>query len=407
VEAEAVESGTASNIQIDTELTSQTTFDTLVAAYANVDFTGGAAAETNTSLINRLSTGISSRTFSNRSTILGLLTDEFEDVTAASVVGMGDAEMTRDQRSLLPISSGGRADVYVRSAATPVTYKVTLPASMVIGSESPTPEDSATPEESTTPVESPTPSPTPAEYGIWQINIGRDVAPGFYAIMAVKPENATPTTLSYTITDETFSVDLDTDFYVSDIEYVLEGAFSPFQTAVVQFLDTDTDISSLDPSTVQYYEVTLLYLPLIEDIHRYLTQRSIRPPVADILVKAVVPNIISIDIELNAPVGSTIDTTELKTALTSYVNAKAIGAGLKNTEISAVLYPLLPTNSVITSITLDSEVILPNHTSSVIAGVEEVTIMDEPELFSTQHTIALMLHADDIVINVNYVETGE
>jgi len=401
VTAEAVESGTSGNIQIDTELTSQTTFDTLVAAYANVDFTGGAAAETNTALINRLQTGISSRTFSNRSTILGLLNDEFDEVTAVSVVGMSDAEMSRDQRLLLPISSGGRADVYVRSSAAPVSYKATLPATLVLDSES-SPSPAPSPESSPSPEASPT-----AEYGVWQINIGCDVAPGFYAIVSIKPENATPTVEGYTVIDEEYGVDLDTDFYASDINSALEAAFSPFQTATVQFLDTDTDISSLDASTVQYYEVTLLYLPLIEDIHRYLTQRSIRPPVADLLVKAVVPNIISMEIEIDVPSGNTIDSVALKTAITTYINSKAIGAGLKNTEISAILFPLLPTSSVIDSIELNSRIILPNHTDDTVTGVEEVTTIDEPELFSTQHTIALMSHADDIVINVNYVETGE
>lgn len=405
----AVATGITGNIARDTELESDTVFANLVGAYANEDFAGGVAAESNTSLVNRLSTGISTRTFSNRASLLGLLNDEFETIKAVSIIGMGDAEMSRDQRLLLPMSGGGRTDVYLRSTNTPETYTATLPATVItsaVPSPSPLSSPLPSPEASPVPIDDEDATFDP-EYGNWLLNIGRAVTPGFYRVISVKPENAVSATPAYEIISTELGTDLSVDFYVPDIEDPLESNFSAFQTASVVFLDDDTDISELPAGTTQYYDVTFLRMPLVDEVQQYLTQRSIRPPAADILVKAAIPNIISLDIELTLPAGGDISIPSLQTALTTFVNNRSFGATLRDSELAAVIIPLLPAGSSVDSVLISSQIMLPNYVDNVITDAAEVPPIDEPGLYSTRRTIALMLKAEDIVINVSYSELEE
>ena len=255
--------GTTSNAKRGTDFTVSPSPAGIIDAFATADFTGGLDSQTNADLVALFKLALSPQVFSGRSNINSLLTARFSNLQATSIIGFGDAEMLRDRHNIFNIAPGGKADIYARTAVVPVGLTLTKTAILI-----------------------------DAVNQIWQFPVLRDDAPGFYTVDAVLPLNAGPDQGTYEITSDVRGLDLtSTDGeFVPQIANITEGAYSRYQTSVIQFYAPDIDTSSLTPFvSTQQFSVIIRAMPNIADIQAIAVDRGNRNPQADYLVKAPIP----------------------------------------------------------------------------------------------------------------------
>lgn len=255
--------GTTANAKRGTGFTVSPTIAGLIDAFATADFSGGLNAQTNQDLINLFKLALSPQVFSGRANITSLLVQAFPSLQATSIIGFGDEEMLRDRDNLFGVSTGGKADIYARTAAVPVGLTLTKTATLI---------DVAA--------------------QLWQFSLSRDDAPGFYTVDQVLPLNAGPDQGSYVITSETRGLDLTStdDTFVPQISNLTEGAYSRYQTAVVQFYTPDIDTTGMTANvTTRDFQVVVRAMPYISDMQAMAVDRGNRNPSADYLVRAPIP----------------------------------------------------------------------------------------------------------------------
>jgi len=388
--------GSASLLQKDDALTPALPVSAFVSAYAAADFTGGLDAQTSAEIIALLESGMSTKAYSNRSmiknmvrnadtSVYSMVTAAFDDILAMSIIGFGDVEMTRDQHWLFPVSGGGRSDMYLRSQRQPASTKLTKTATLV----------SIT-----------------VDGGIWQAAIVRDDAPGFYDITNIRPAGSAADGTNYAVTSDTRGVDLteaDGVPYIPDVETALEAVYSRYQTAVIQFLDTDTATAGLVVGvTTQDYDITVRSDPLVKPVQEFLGLRDVRNPVGDNLVKGAIPCFVSLSVTLERKDASaTVNETTLADALADYVNTTGFPGKLYASSLAAVLEPLLPASVSTDSIIMLGQLRKPDGTLAVLTSSDTLTIPDDAANFTSSRTVIFILDMDDVAITINNVVVAE
>jgi len=262
------------------------------------DFEGGLAAETNAELVQRAQSGIAPKVFSGRAQIESLIRDRIDGIEAVSQVGFGDPEMLRDRHNIFEQSTGGKADLYVRTATVPDEIKVTKSCSYIGNNQ-------------------------------WVALVNRDDAPGFYLINSVVYKGMTAFSGGLTIVSEVRGLDLtaETDF-VQQIEGgLLEGAYSRYQTATVTFEDPLTPVDTLVGALVEY-DLYILRMVNIKAINDLAVDRTIRPPTGDYLPRAPVPAVTAVSLRVyQRPNTGTINTSSIKQAVASRANSLGFNTG--------------------------------------------------------------------------------
>jgi hypothetical protein len=264
---------------------------------AAADFEGGTDAETNADLVERTQQGIAPKVFSGRAQVAALFQEQYPALVNMSQVGLGDSEMLRDRDNIFEMSTGGRTDLYVQTANTPEEVLVVKECTY-LGSF------------------------------LWQATIGRDDAPGFYLINAVVEHNLTAFEGSLEVIDEIRGLDLtlETD-WVHEVEGMVQGAYSRYQTAVVTFKDPTT------PDTVvagdkQDYDFYITRLPDIKTLHDLTITRGRRPQNGDYLVRAAVPAFAYVALEIKyRPDTAEPDVDAVKQAIESRINSLGFTIG--------------------------------------------------------------------------------
>jgi len=352
-----------------------------VSAAAAADFVQGTSVETNKELIDRLEAGIAAKAWSNRSTIEALIREQaaFENIVAVSLVGMGDEEMLRDQHSLLPISYGGRTDVYVRSQALVGTTTKTITAMLV---------------------------DTVAAGGVWRFSVGKDDVPGFYDVSRVALLSAAATDTGHEVTLLDKSFDITGTGFKPDIETTQEAAFSPFQTASVEFLDTDTATTALTVGTsTQDYSVTFRSMPLVKDIQDFLDGRGVRNPAGDVLVRGAVPCFMSVNFSLRKYSGASAPNTDaIRLAVATAVNKLGFIGELHASTISDAIQGTLDSDVSIAKIDLFGRIVRPDGTIRIIRDGDVLNVPDEPALGVSGRTVAFLLNPADVGITIETVD---
>ena len=294
----------------------------LVTAYADSDFVGGISAETNASLVQRFQLGLAASAPSNRVTAEAMLrsTPGLSAVSAVSIVGFGDAEMHRDQHTILPVSTGGRVDVYIRSASVPVALSIVVTATLI---------------------------DVTADGGLWQFSLGRDAAPGFYSVARVAAVGADPASASLPVTATIRGLDLAADAWAPDLISPAEAAYSRYQAATVRFTDAGTPTASLViGQSGASYAASVLYMPGIALAQATLGARAARHWGSDILVRAAVPCVTAAWCEIRRP-PLTPEPTALQLAAASaaaaaIVNATGFAGRLASSPITRAIEAALP-----------------------------------------------------------------
>lgn len=291
VEAEAV--GAQYQIRRNTRFSSDPSIPGVVDIMATQDFSGGTNTETNAELVARFKAGISPKTLSGRVQIEAFIRNLLPTLEAISQVGYGDAEMLRDRHNIFAVSQGGKADLWLRTAY-PVSLTLEKEAVLVDAAEK-----------------------------LWQITLKRDDAPGFYTIDGILPLGVPADENSLEITGETRGLDLsqENSEFVPEISGLVEGAYSRYQTGIVQFKDPDTD-ATLVAGATQNYQIFVLTPPSIKALQDAVNDRSARNPQADYLVRAAVPAFVALSLTVQYRDGSAAPSAaDIKEAVAARINS--------------------------------------------------------------------------------------
>ena len=372
----AVEEGVAGQLPKDTALTPRTQVVNFVRAFAASDFLGGRDSESNSALLDRVALGLSAKVLSGRSNMRSLLREQFPDVVSDSIIGYGDVEQQRDQRSLFPLSFGGRVDWYVRTRDLPQQVGLTLSATLIAkGSDN---------------------------RGTWQFGVGRDVAPGFYDIVSIRLPDSAEVAGSYTITQEIRDLDMNpiAGELLPDAVGLREGAFSRYQATVIQFKDTDTDVSSLTVGDTKNYAVTLRAMPDIAAIQSYVGGRDSRNYAGDVLVRAAIPCFVSLAFTIQAPAGATLpDPFAIQDELATYVNSLGFCGRLPASALSDLIHNHLAAKVHLSAIDMNGQIFRPDGSIRHLRNTEVLIIPDESENMLTSRTVCFVLDPADVIIS--------
>lgn len=375
VDVEAVTPGSTSNLARLASLSMSTPPTSFVGAYAWTELAGGADAESNTDLVARIQSGLSSRAWGNRASLEALIRATYPAVQAVSAVGAAAAEMLRDRHGLFPVGSGGKVDLYLRSQPLYDVVTKTMTASLVskVGS-----------------------------VGTWQVNFDVDDVPGFYEVEKVLLSSMAATDAGFTPSADSRSYTLSGD-YQPDIVTATEAAYSAYQTAQVQFADTVTNATALSLGVTASYQVVVRYMPLVGDVQTLLGSLENRPLAADVLVKAPIPVFTEVTLDFHWPTGSTAPAVEdIQTVLADAVGAQNFSNRLSSSLLASAARARWP-QATLDNVVFTTRLRKPDGTS-VNATVSDVaTVTADAANMVGSNTLAFYLRAGDIDVTVDYV----
>lgn len=357
--------GASGNVKAATAFTMSPSPSMFIAAYAQADFSGGSDADSTTSLLTRASNGISAKVLANRATAQAALFDVVTTSTASSMVGMGDVEMTRDQRGLLGQSSGGKVDAYLRTQAQLEEYII-----QADGEET----DETTHE--------------------WTITIPYDDLYGAIRLVKVTKRDDNQIVLSGPVC--TWGVKAGLEQYDPDVDTAEEAAFSSYQTLAITFTDVN-DYAE--------YDVYLDRLPNIETAQAYCNDTSSRDLLADWLVKAPVPAITSVTLSVKYPSALTVDEDAVIAAVVNAVNSKSFVEELSVTTVIEAAQSVLPSGAYVSlPVELISEIILPSRESLFIRSDRAIVVPSSDDYPGvTKNTVAFFTDATRVQVNTTAI----
>ena len=389
VDVEAVATGTSYNVSEGTRFITTCTIPRLVDLVSASDFTGGRATEDNAALAARATSGLSPRTLSGRDHIEALLWDNFT-LESLSIIGFGDNEMIRDKHNMFELSQGGKVDIYARTAATPARTLVNVTATML---------DAAS--------------------NKLTVSLGRDTLDGIYDVLAVYAAGVTPfqtgeqteptllDSLEIVNKSWAYNVTQTEDEFVPDVETADEAAFTRYRTMVLQFIDPGSSLTNGETAT---YQVYLLGLPNIAEIQDFVNQRNRRGPAADYLVRAPVPAMCSVGIQIAARNVGEVNTDAIKNAVASRVNTLGFNVGhLPGSVIVDAAQGQIASDAVLElPLMLLAKLYLPDGTIRTVSGTDELRVPSNlGQAQVSARTVAWYLRTSDIDVSVREIATPE
>ena len=371
--------GPTGKLNVNTVVVPNNPISNYVTSYAASDFSDGISTETNAELMQQLQDGISAKALSNRVNMRGLLRSlsQFASITNQSIVGYGDSEMLRDQHSIFPISYGGRVDWYIRGEVDLNTVGLTKEATLMS-------------------------IDTSTDRGTWQFTVLKDDAPGFYEIRSILPYGVTPVgTETFSITSEIRDVDLTGTGLIPDITIQQEGSFTSYQTATIQFLDTETDTTALAVGDKKNYSVTVTGSGRTKELQDYFGSRDARCFGSDILVKAPVPCFVQISMTVNKSSGDADpNTDDMKNAIAAVVNGTGFIGRLDGSRILEVANAYIQNNISITQLDLIGRIFTPDYTNVWIRSNDSLVIPSTAGSMVSAKTVQFFIEVEDISVNM-------
>lgn len=376
----ATSAGAAGNLKRGTLLVPNATPTNVNKIFIATDITTGADALTNEEYITQLAGGLAAKTIGGRKAISATIKaqDEFKNIKHISVVGFGEPEQKRDQHSLIPISGGGRVDLYVQTARELQKVQNIMTA-VYIG-----PSASGT---------------------IWQIIIPKDVTPGFYDIYKIAPisdiQSAGYEIISYTRGYNFSNVD-----YAPDIVNMVEAEFTRFKTATLRFIDTEkTDTTNLVPGqTSATYAVTVRALPFIGALQDFVSSRDIRSQSSDIVVKAAVPCFTTINFKILKKANEADpDLVAIKKEVVDAIADIGFSGSLHASTISNAAHKHLTSGQAVGKIDMFGKILRPDGAVAYLRDFSKLEIPNDPERLVTPKTTVFLTTEEDVSIGVEVV----
>jgi hypothetical protein len=247
-------------------------------------FTGGSIEETTDELLERAQSGVNATVVTGRDNIRELLRrQDTVNVLDAAVFGMGDTLQYRDSMNNAGISTGGRLDVYVKTAPIPVVAEATLPGTKLDG--------------------------------VWSIEIPADSYPGAAGVSKIRYGNL----LIDTGITHVLSYNPQGPWPL--IESALHARYSKYQTLTVQFENDNIDslLTELD------FVVSVIYMPGIGVLQDYMNGAGIRSHAFDHVIKGAIPILIEADVDIEYVRGTPTPTVgAIQQEIADVINRKLI-----------------------------------------------------------------------------------
>lgn len=373
--------GSAGNVSRGTAATPAANPINFVQAFATSDFAGGTDPQTNQQLLARLASGLACQTWSNRTTILSFLQNlasvappalDYPTLQGISVIGFMDPEMIRDRHSLWPVSGGGRADLYARTALTYQTVTVSKVATLVgiNGSQ-----------------------------GTWQFGLTKDDAPGYYEVAGVQlPTNSATT---FPITTDNRSLDLTATGWKPDLVNLVEGIYSRYQAGVYQFVDTITNAQGMVVGTTQQtYNVLVRAMPQIGQMQDMWNRSANRPTMGDVLVKAPIPAFTTVTCTLNVPATLAVSTAAVQQAIATAINQLPFGTSLASSYLNQVIHNAVPGLLSVTSLGMSCRIRKPDGSQVFQNTTTILTIPEDDANMTSPRTVAFLTDPTQIGVTV-------
>ncbi len=388
--------GDAGNIRRRTRLNSRGSISNVVDLYASADFIDGRDPATNAEYLTRLSTGLAAKTIGSRQSYMAAIKTQpvFANTLHLSVLGCGDAEQQRDQHSLFPISGGGKVDIYAHTNSYAQEREHLLEATY-IGPYSP--QQNATGPCDERDLVGGTPTGT-----IWQVSIGRDLAPGFYEVVGiVNPAAALP--VNYSVLSDERNVDFSDFDFIPDILYLTESAYTRYQTATIRFVNTDIQPNpTLTPGqTKRLYSITTAGLPLIAELQDYMASRETRSRAADVLVKAPIPCFTKIAFEIRKNAADpTPDIEAIKAAVSKAVAGVGFSGQLHASLIGTAAHQYLTAQQALGGIDMFGRIRRPDGSTTFVRDNTILQIPNDVARLVTGRTTAFLTSPQDVSVSV-------
>lgn len=381
----ATEVGSAALLKQGTLLTTVAPIPNLVRIYANEDFVDGVDTESNEQLVARQAEGITAKTICNRLNCASLLRAVSPEYLALSIIGAGDREMLRDKHSIFPGAFGGRSDWYFRDTADIAVTQFEIECVLH--------------------------EKTSDGYGVWQCDIDRETAPGFYDVYRVAPADTADYEGSLVVTEDIrgFNTQYIDGELLPDIETAVEAVFSRYQTAIIRFKDTTTSTAGLIVAqSTKTYLVSLRVAPKIAEVQSFVSSRGTRSLFGDVLIKAPVPCFVSIAFSLlGRPSAELPDVDAIKTAVVNYVNSLSFTGHLFASDITRIVHSYLPTGVSISAIDMLGKLLKPSGGSHTLHSREVLEIPDDSANMVSARTVGFVTYKDLVLVSAGAINVPE
>lgn len=379
ITVEAAEAGEGYDLKQGTALTWGNPSAGYIRSYVESDFTGGTDQQTNAELIAQLDKGLAAEAMAGRINIASLIRSQFPTTRDISIIGYGDSEMLRDSHNIFGIKTGGKADIYVRTSNRLVDNTLTKSCTLVDWPNK-----------------------------IFQASIGRNEYPGFYVIQAIYPADQSGITGTLEITSEIRGLDVTDLTYVAPaIANIVEGAYTRYQTAVVQFQDLDADVAGLSVGDTKDYKFEVAGLPFVDDIQDYVAGRGVHNPTGDFLVRAPIPMLLSVSLQVDYVTGDeTVDTDAVKNEIATAINGIdfSLGKVPASLVIDAAYNALTDRATVREPIDMMGVLRLPSGTSRVYRSTTEIRVPDIDEEGVSSRNVSFYTDVTAIEVSVQTVD---
>lgn len=377
INVRAQTAGAAGNVKRGTPMVPNSNINNLDAAFASADFIAGKNPSTNEEYLAKLTEGLSAKTVGGRKSYEALIRAQttFKNTLHYSILGCGDPEQQRDQHSLFPISGGGKIDIYAQTNTHAQETTHIIPA-LYIGET--------------------------ANGTLWQFAIDENVAPGFYEIRRIAPPNQ-PNTSGYGIVNDIRGINLPTNGFAPDVRYLFEGAYSRYQTGVIQFENTDPIEQELVPNqTKQNYEVTIASMPLIGDLSDFLTDRDVRSRTTDVLTRAAIPCFTKISFQISTELSTPISAetiAAIKKEIVDAIGKIGFSGQLHASIVTNAAHKHLTGRQAINDLDMFGRIRRPDGSMTYIRSGVLLTIPNEVDKLVTARTTAFLVGEKDIEIS--------
>lgn len=377
VPATAAEIGDTGNVRRNTRMVPAQPPARFVTAFAGTDFTGGVATEDNENLLARADEGIPAKVMQGRKNIVALLKDQdiFTNTKHYSIIGCGNPEMSRDQNWIWPTAGGGRVDIYARTATLPLTTTLKKLCTLV--------------EKQT------------VNQSIWQFALGRDDSPGFYEVAQVRRTDDPSDIAGFDILQDTRGYDFSDDDFHPDIVNAEQATYTRYQTAVIQFLDTSTNVSEMEVGDQVEYTVGVAGQPLIRELQDFANSGDHTNLMGDVLIKGCVPCVLSINFTIlkNAD-ETTPDVDPIKTAIADRINNMDFPGVVYASQIADIAHNYLTGSMALDDVSMFGHIRRIDGEVSPIRDTQALAIPDAPSTLVTANTTTFILYPERISISV-------
>jgi hypothetical protein len=222
----------------------------------------------------------------------------------------------------------------------------------------------------------------------WVIHLDNVDAPGFYSIKSIVPVSAT-INLGGTLVSS--SIVFDKAAYAgqrcNEIYTKADARFTKYQTATVTFKYVDVPSIAINKTAI--FELHLMYQPNIAEIQDLLLSDQYRLACADYLVKAVVPCMVSLKINLSkkrtTDTFDSLNLQQLKKDLFVYINSIPFGEELYASNIVDICHNY-DIKRVDLPISMTGTILAPDGTNITLEGDDVLSIPSLPDRGVTKKT---------------------